>query len=507
MIPAGGDPTEELAAGASAGSPYALGVLSGNPRLGPTRGPEGPGGPPHQNPPSGRPRRLLRRRCLRARTGCATGLLFAAAALLVLAAGAGISHAAWKSNSPARVASPPTPAQHRRARATSGHALGSTVRELQWAPGLRGVPDLRGSTGGSGPSDVSAIAAKADPGLVDINTTLGYQSEQAAGTGIVLTSSGEVLTNNHVINGATTISATDVGNGKTYSASVVGYDRTHDVAVLQLHNASGLQTSDIGDSSSVAVGQGVVGVGNAGGTGGTPSAAGGTVTALNQSITASDEGDGTSGELDRSHRDERQHPGRRLGWRAGQHLGPGPRYRHGGVRRVLLPALEPDDGQPGLRHPDQRRHRNRPADRRRARPPRPSTSDRRLFSESRSAQTSSGSAGSGGFGFGGGFGGGLGGGLGDGSGLGWDPAPGAVRASPPRAASIAGVVTSSPAQEAGLAQGDVITSVNNHTVDSPTTLTKLLSPFHPGGQGDPGLHRRLGPDAHGHRAADLRPPQ
>ena len=154
-----------------------------------------------------------------------------------------------------------------------------------------------GSSGSSGPSDVNAIASKVDPGLVDINTTLGYQQEQAAGTGIVLSSNGVILTNNHVIDGATSISVTDVGNNKTYTASVVGYDRTKDIAVLQLHNASGLQTATLGNSSNASVGQDVVGVGNAGGTGGTPSAVGGTVTALNQSITASDDGDGTSEQL------------------------------------------------------------------------------------------------------------------------------------------------------------------------------------------------------------------
>ena len=78
------------------------------------------------------------------------------------------------------------------------------------------------------------IAAKVDPGLVDVVTTLGYQGGKAAGTGMVLTSTGEVLTNNHVIDGATSIKATDVGNGRTYTAKVVGYDKTHDVAVLQL---------------------------------------------------------------------------------------------------------------------------------------------------------------------------------------------------------------------------------------------------------------------------------
>jgi S1-C subfamily serine protease len=107
---------------------------------------------------------------------------------------------------------------------------------------------------------------------------------------MVLTSNGEVLTNNHVIDGATSIKVTDLGNGKTYNATVVGYDRTQDVAVIQLQNASGLQTVDTGDSSSVKVGEAVVGIGNAGGAGGTPSVAGGSVVATNQSITASDNG-------------------------------------------------------------------------------------------------------------------------------------------------------------------------------------------------------------------------
>jgi S1-C subfamily serine protease len=112
-----------------------------------------------------------------------------------------------------------------------------------------------------------------------------------------LTSNGEVLTNNHVVNGATSVSVTDIGNGKTYKATVVGYDQSHDVAVLQLSGASGLTTATTGNSSTVKVGDDVVGLGNAGGAGGTPSVAAGTVTALNQSITASDEGSGSSEQL------------------------------------------------------------------------------------------------------------------------------------------------------------------------------------------------------------------
>jgi len=143
----------------------------------------------------------------------------------------------------------------------------------------------------------SQIAARVDPGLVDVVSTDGYQQAAAAGTGIVLTSNGEILTNNHVIEGATAIKVTDVGNGRTYTATVVGYDASHDVAVLQLQGASGLTVASLGDSGSVRVGDNVVALGNAGGKGGTPSVAAGTVTALGQSITASDSGSGVSEQL------------------------------------------------------------------------------------------------------------------------------------------------------------------------------------------------------------------
>ena len=134
-------------------------------------------------------------------------------------------------------------------------------------------------------------------GMVDVNTNLGYENAAAAGTGMVLSSAGEVLTNNHVIEGATTIKVRDVGNGQTYDASVVGYDVAADVAVVQLKSASGLKTVPIGNSSAVKVGAKVTAIGNAGGTGGTPSSASGTVAALDQSITASDELNGTSEQL------------------------------------------------------------------------------------------------------------------------------------------------------------------------------------------------------------------
>jgi S1-C subfamily serine protease len=143
----------------------------------------------------------------------------------------------------------------------------------------------------------SQIAAQTDPGLVDINTTLGLQGAAAAGTGQVLTSNGLVLTNNHVIDGATSIRVTDIGNGQTYTAKVVGYDQHKDIAVIQLQGASGLQTVNMGNSSSATTGQKVVALGNALGKGGTPSVAVGHITGLDSSITASDSSAGTSEHL------------------------------------------------------------------------------------------------------------------------------------------------------------------------------------------------------------------
>jgi S1-C subfamily serine protease len=132
----------------------------------------------------------------------------------------------------------------------------------------------------------SALAARVDPGLVDVTATLGYQQANSSGTGMVVTPSGRVITNNHVIEGATFITVTDVGNHRTYTAAVVGYDQGQDIAVLQLAAASGLRTVPLSTSSAVTVGETVLALGNAQGQGGTPAAATGTITAVGQSITA-----------------------------------------------------------------------------------------------------------------------------------------------------------------------------------------------------------------------------
>jgi S1-C subfamily serine protease len=189
---------------------------------------------------------------------------------------------------------PPPPAPERRLRrslivAVLAASLGAGTTLL--------ISQHAGGSFGSNVLTTAEVASKVDPGLVDINTTLGYQEAQAAGTGLVVTSNGEVITNNHVIEGATTITATDIGNGRTYPATVVGYDRSHDVAVLKLQNAAGLQTVTLGSSASAQPGQKVVAIGNAEGRGGAPSVVSGQIVSLNASIRASDASAGTSERL------------------------------------------------------------------------------------------------------------------------------------------------------------------------------------------------------------------
>jgi len=136
------------------------------------------------------------------------------------------------------------------------------------------------------PLDPSAIVGQVGPQLVNISTKFGYNNAVGAGTGIVIDPGGTVLTNNHVISGATDISAFAVANGQIYGVDVVGYSRTADVAVLQLRGGGGLPSANIGGG--VGIGEPVVALGNAGGQGGTPSAVAGRVVALNQTVTATD---------------------------------------------------------------------------------------------------------------------------------------------------------------------------------------------------------------------------
>jgi S1-C subfamily serine protease len=150
------------------------------------------------------------------------------------------------------------------------------------------VAGLVAASVGAGIALARGTATPIGTGVVVIDTNLAYQGNAAAGTGMVLTSSGEVLTNNHVISGATTIKFVVPNTGHSYKARVLGYDRTGDVALLQLQGASNLKTVSV-SSARLTVGATVTALGNAGGTGSLTSVTG-TVTGLGKSITASDDG-------------------------------------------------------------------------------------------------------------------------------------------------------------------------------------------------------------------------
>ena len=148
------------------------------------------------------------------------------------------------------------------------------------------------SIGGS--LNAAAIAAKVDPAIVNINTVVG--SSQAAGTGMIISSTGEILTNNHVVDGSTSIQVTIAGRSQPYAAHVIGAARSADIAVIKVDGVSGLPTVSFASSSSVNIGDAIVALGNALGRGGAPDVSQGHVTALDQTITAS-EGSGKSEQL------------------------------------------------------------------------------------------------------------------------------------------------------------------------------------------------------------------
>jgi S1-C subfamily serine protease len=153
------------------------------------------------------------------------------------------------------------------------------------AGGLAGAADATTRT--------TAPAPTLTKGVVLVTTNLAYENAGAAGTGIVLTKSGEILTNNHVIRGATTIKVIVPGTGRTYFADVMGYDVSDDIAVIKLEGASSLATATRADSSKLRVGDLSTAVGNANG-GGKLVITRGRVTGLNRSIAVSDEQGGTS---------------------------------------------------------------------------------------------------------------------------------------------------------------------------------------------------------------------
>lgn len=180
----------------------------------------------------------------------------------------------------------------------SGGSSGSGSSSSSGATGSAGSGSSSSGSSSSGSatgtfSSWTQVAAAVSPGIVNIESRVS--GGVGAGTGMVLTADGQVLTNNHVVEGASQIVVSVSTTGQSYSATIVGTDPSHDVALLQLRGASGMTTIPIGDSDQVKVGDQIAAMGNAGGQGGTPAVASGTVVALGRTITASDQ-DGSNAE-------------------------------------------------------------------------------------------------------------------------------------------------------------------------------------------------------------------
>jgi S1-C subfamily serine protease len=236
------------------------------------------------------------------RSGVGKTLAYVAVAVLAAAAGAGAAVALNNTSSPSPSASSPLNGNGSQANPFGGNqnVNPNPIPSFGGGNGANGGAPAGGSSGanaGTGTLNASALAAKVDPGIVDIISDLKYSEATAEGTGMVISSSGLVLTNNHVIDQATSVSAKLVTSGKSYTVKVIGYDSTDDVALLQLVGASGLKTVTLSDSAKAKVGDAVLALGNAGGRGGLPSTAQGTIQGLDQSIEASDSGAGTTEKL------------------------------------------------------------------------------------------------------------------------------------------------------------------------------------------------------------------
>jgi len=155
-------------------------------------------------------------------------------------------------------------------------------------PGAQAIP-APGPTMVAQPLDARAIAANVIPQTVDISAELAYDGGSSDGTGLLLTSSGLVLTDEHVIFEAYRIAARVGGRGRAYRAAVIGADPSDDVALLQLQGAAGLTPVAPGDPTSAAVGDPVVAIGNANGNG--PASHSGQLTSLAEDFPVAADGD------------------------------------------------------------------------------------------------------------------------------------------------------------------------------------------------------------------------
>jgi S1-C subfamily serine protease len=338
-----------------------------------------------------------------------------------------------------------------------------------------------GSGASAGPLNPEAVRKKVDPGLVDIMSNLKYNGETAEGTGMIISASGLVLTNNHVIDGSTIVRANLVtSSGQSFTAKVLGYDAADDVALLQLQGASGLTPVHLGNSAQVRLGTPVLALGNAEGHGGAKPAPG-IINALDRSIQASDEGSNSTENLNHmlqtNARIEQGDSGGALANNAGQVIGmitaantgtPGMSASSGSggtlgfaipINSALAIARQIASGRA-----DATVHIGLPG----FLGVQVATSDSPDPQQQAADQAQGGRNGR------------MGAGSNSCSTSGQQPGVPAHVAPIAAGALIVGVLCNSVAQSAGMVPGDVITSVNRQPVTTPGSLTTITGKTHPG---------------------------
>jgi len=343
------------------------------------------------------------------------------------------------------------------------------------------VPGPHDNASGSGasaaPLNVEAVRKKVDPGLVDIMSTLKFNGETAEGTGMIISTSGLVLTNNHVIDGATIVRANlATSSDQSFTVRVLGYDAADDVALLQLQGGSRLTPVTFGNSSQVRLGTPVLALGNAEGHGGAKPAQG-IINALDRSIQASDEGSNSTENLKHmlqtNAKIEQGDSGGALANNAGQVIGmitaantgtPGTSSSSGsggslGFAIPINSALA-IARQIASRQPSATVHIGLPGFLGVQVAQSDSSDPRQQAADGRNGRTGAGinSCSTGG----------------QRTGVPVHVAPIAA------GALIVGVVCDSAAQSAGMVPGDVITSVNGQPVTTPGSLTAITGRYHPG---------------------------
>jgi putative serine protease PepD len=195
--------------------------------------------------------------------------------------------------------------------AASGHDAGTTVKMISSGPALlNGTTNIESVIDKVLPAVVSIDARSPEPASDAIfGSGSGQQEDQ--GTGMIVTPDGEVVTNNHVISGATTITVTLYGSLKALPATLIDSDPANDVALLQIEGQSDLPTVSYGDSDDVQVGDAVVAIGNALGlSAGTPTVTQGIISAKGRTVEASDaSGTGTETLINMMQTDAAINPG------------------------------------------------------------------------------------------------------------------------------------------------------------------------------------------------------